>query len=443
MSGPLLLVVVVAVIVLLIVLVSKVRLNAFLALIITSIVLGLLAGIKPVEVVKLVTDGFGGLMAYIGIVIALGVIIGEFLEATGGAEKIAQSVLRLVGRERSVLAMGITGGIVSIPVFCDSGFVILNPIIKALSRVGKVPLFSLSTALMAGLLTTHVFVPPTPGPIAAAGILGADLGKVVLYGIIVSIPPIIVCSLWANSKFIRQKFPRLADEEKIVSTTELSDRAKCPSTVQAYLPIVIPILLIVLQSFGNQFLPKESLSQNILGFIGHPVIALLIGTGLAATLAPLGNKDIWDTWVGRALEKSTIILLVTAAAGSFGKVLAATGIGEYLGKLIAGSGIPGILLPFLISAFILTAQGSATVALLTTSAIIKPLLPSLGISPEIAVLAIAAGAVTVVHANGSYFWVVVKFSNMDITEGYWSVTLTTLILGIVGFISVAVLSLFV
>ncbi|PRR74468.1 GntP family permease [Neomoorella humiferrea] len=443
MSGPLLLLVVVAVIILLILLVSKVRLNAFLALIVTSIVLGLLGGIKPVEVVKLVTEGFGGLMANIGIVIALGVIIGEFLEATGGAEKIAESVLKVVGRERSVLAMGITGGIVSIPVFCDSGFVILNPVIKALSRVGKVPLFSLSTALMAGLLTTHVFVPPTPGPIAAAGILGADLGKVVFYGILVSIPPIIVCSLWANSRFIRNKFPKLAEEDKIIEDQEAARRAKCPSTIQAYLPIVIPIILIVLQSFGNQLLPKGSSAQNFLGFIGHPVTALLIGTALAFTLAPLGNKDIWDTWVGRALEKSTIIILVTAAAGSFGKILGATGIGEYLGKLIAGSGVPGILLPFLISAFILTAQGSATVALLTTSAIVKPMLPALGLSPELAVLAIAAGAVTVVHANGSYFWVVVKFSNMDITEGYWSVTLTTLILGIVGFLSVAVLSLFI
>ncbi len=444
MSGPLLLVIVVAVIIFLILLVSKFRLNAFLALIVASLVLGLLSGIKPVKCVELITEGFGGLMAYIGIVIALGVIIGEFLEATGGAEKIAESVLKLVGRDRSVLAMGITGAIVSIPVFCDSGFVILNPIVKALSRVGKVPLFCLSTALMAGLLITHVLVPPTPGPIATAGILGADLGKVVFYGILCAIPPVIVCSLWANSKFLRNKFPRIADGEKqLAGSQETPQKAKSPSTFQAYLPIIVPILLIVMQSFGKQMLPEGSSLQNFLAFIGHPVIALLIGTALAFTLAPVLNEEILDTWVGRALEKATIILLVTAAAGSFGKVLSATGIGEYLGKLIAGSGVPGILLPFLIAAFIVTAQGSATVAMLTTAAIVKPMLPALGISPELAVLAIGIGAVTVVHANGSYFWVVVKFSDMTISEGYWSVTLTTLIMGVVGFLSVAVLSLFV
>ena len=180
----------------------------------------------------------------------------------------------------------------------------------------------------------------------------------------------------------------------------------------------------------------------MLAFIGHPAIALLIGTGIAFTIAP-NTVEVRDNWVGRALEKATVILMVTAAAGSFGKVLTLTGIGDYLGEAMSGWGLPGVLLPFLISAFILTAQGSATVALLTTSSIVAPLLTSLGISPEIAVLAIAAGAVTVVHANGSYFWVVAKFSDMDIGEGYWSVTLTTLIMGITGFVSVAILSLFV
>ena len=190
-SGPLLLAIIVVMILFLILLVSKVRLHAFLALIITAILMGILTGMELPEVVATVTSGFGGLMEHIGIVIALGVIIGQILETTGGAERIANAILNLVGKNRSPLAMGIAGGVVSIPVFCDSGFVILTPIWRAISRVGKVPIMTLSAALMAGLLTTHVFVPPTPGPIAAAGILGADLGRVVLYGIIVSIPVIL------------------------------------------------------------------------------------------------------------------------------------------------------------------------------------------------------------------------------------------------------------
>ena len=440
MSGPLMLAIIVVMILFLILLVSKVRLHAFLALIVVSVLMGLLCGMPAMEVVDAVTAGFGGLMTHIGIVIALGVIIGEILEATGGAEKIAYSVLRLVGKDRSPLAMGIAGGIVSIPVFCDSGFVILTPIWRAISRVGKVPVMTLATALMAGLLTTHVFVPPTPGPIAAAGILGADLGKVVAYGLIVSVPVILVSVLWANSKFLKNKFPRYITEEE-TAPVETKTRAKTPSTFMSYVPIILPIILIVAQSFGKEYLPEGSL-RTVLAFIGHPAIALLIGTGIAFTIAP-NTVEVRDNWVGRALEKATVILMVTAAAGSFGKVLTLTGIGDYLGEAMSGWGLPGVLLPFLISAFILTAQGSATVALLTTSSIVAPLLTSLGISPEIAVLAIAAGAVTVVHANGSYFWVVAKFSDMDIGEGYWSVTLTTLIMGITGFVSVAILSLFV
>ncbi len=432
--------IIVVMILFLILLVSKVRLHAFLALIVVSVLMGLLCGMPAMEVVDAVTAGFGGLMTHIGIVIALGVIIGEILEATGGAEKIAYSVLRLVGKDRSPLAMGIAGGIVSIPVFCDSGFVILTPIWRAISRVGKVPVMTLATALMAGLLTTHVFVPPTPGPIAAAGILGADLGKVVAYGLIVSVPVILVSVLWANSKFLKNKFPRYITEEE-TAPVETKTRAKTPSTFMSYVPIILPIILIVAQSFGKEYLPEGSL-RTVLAFIGHPAIALLIGTGIAFTIAP-NTVEVRDNWVGRALEKATVILMVTAAAGSFGKVLTLTGIGDYLGEAMSGWGLPGVLLPFLISAFILTAQGSATVALLTTSSIVAPLLTSLGISPEIAVLAIAAGAVTVVHANGSYFWVVAKFSDMDIGEGYWSVTLTTLIMGITGFVSVAILSLFV
>ena len=441
MSGAMILAVVIVMILFLILLVSKVRLHAFLALIITAVFMGLFTGQDPAAVVDAITGGFGGLMTHIGIVIALGVIIGEILETTGGAEKIANSVLRLVGRERSPLAMGIAGGIVSIPVFCDSGFVILTPIWRAISRVGKIPVITLSASLMAGLLATHVFVPPTPGPIAAAGLLGADLGKVVLYGIVVSIPVILAAVIWANSTFLRKKYPRYITEEDVVPVAAEKKEFKTPTTFMSYMPIVIPILLIVGQSFAAEYMAEGSF-REVLAFIGHPAIALLIGTGIAFLMAP-NTQEVRDVWIGRALERCTVIILVTAAAGSFGRVLALTGIGEYLGDTIGAWGLPGVLLPFLIATFILTAQGSATVAILTTAGIIAPILPSLGISPEIAVLAIGAGAVTVVHANGSYFWVVAKFSDMDIVEGHWAVTATTLVMGVTGIIAVGILSIFV
>ncbi|MBS3987267.1 MAG: hypothetical protein KGZ38_04835, partial [Erysipelothrix sp.] len=269
-----------------------------------------------------------------------------------------------------------------------------------------------------------------------------DLGKVVLYGIIVSIPTILVAVMWANSKFIRNKFPRFITEDDVAQLTVEESKVKTPSTFMSYVPIVVPIILIIAQSFANQLLADDSSIRGLLAFIGHPAIALLIGTGIAFTMAP-NTEEVRDQWVGRALERATVILMVTGAAGSFGRVLAMTGVGEYLGGVISAWGIPGVLLPFLIAAFILTAQGSATVAITTTAAILAPMLPSLGISPELAVLAIGAGAVTVVHANGSYFWVVTKFSGMSITEGYWAVTATTLVMGITGIISVLILSMFV
>lgn len=445
-SGPVLIILFIVSIALLVLLISKLKIHAFLSLLLVSVFMGLASGMKPADVLKTITDGFGGLMGYIGIVIVCGVIIGEILEVTGGAQKIADSILKLVGKDRSVLATGITGSVVSIPVFCDSGFVILTPIIKAISRVGKIPFMSLSIALMAGLLTTHAFVPPTPGPIAAAVILEADLGKVVIYGIIASIPVIIASVLWANSRYIKNRFPAIAEEtvedlKKMEAYKETV--AKAPSTFKSYLPIVVPIVLIVLQSFTKQLVNQESFLATVINFLGTPFIALMIGAGLAFLLPSKVNGVVTDTWVSTAIEKSAVILLITAAGGSFGKVLQATKIGEVLGQGILDSGISVLIVPFVIAALSVIAQGSATVALLTTAAIVKPLLGTMGMSPELALLAISAGSFTGVHSNGSYFWVVSKLSNFNLKQSYIAVTVTTIIMGIVGFVTVLVMSLFV
>lgn len=446
LTGPALIFVFVISIAALVIIISKFKLNAFLALILVAIFMGLASGMSPADVAKTVTEGFGGLMGSIGIVIVCGVIIGEVLEATGGAQKIADSILKFVGKDKSTLATGVTGAIVSIPVFCDSGYVILTPIIKALSRAGKIPYMSLSIALMAGLLTTHAFVPPTPGPIAAAGILGADLGKVVLYGLIASIPVVIVSTMWANSKFIRSRYPEIAEEseEDLKKLQEYKEIvAKAPSTFMSYLPIIVPIILIVIQSFSKQMIDQKSAAAAIINFIGTPFIALLVGTGLSFLLPTKLNGTVTETWVSIAMEKSAVILLITAAGGAFGKVLQTTKIGDLLGQGILDAGIPFIILPFVISSLSVIAQGSATVALLTTAAIVKPLLATMHMSPELAVLAIAAGSFTGVHSNGSYFWVVSKLSKFDLKQSYIAVTVTTIIMGVVGFLSVLVMSFFV
>jgi GntP family gluconate:H+ symporter len=433
-------------VVLLLVLISKVRLHAFLALLLVSLVLGIAAGLPLSEVAAQVAAGFGGTMQNIGIVIICGVIIGQILEATGGAQKIAASILKVVGIKRATLATAITGGVVSIPTFCDSGFVILNPVIKALSRSGNIPYMCLVTALMAGLLTTHSLVPPTPGPIAAAGILGADVGTVMLYGLIISIPVIVGSYFWCNSKYLRKKYPELSEidvvaEEENSKFNEIV--AKAPSTFMSYLPIILPIILIVVRSFVTLYVKSEALWFNVVNFIGTPYIALLIGAFTAFLLPTKLNETVTDSWITIAIKNSAEILLITGIAGCFGRILQNIGVGKVMADAIASLHLPSVVLPFVISAIVLIAQGSATVALTTTSAIILPMLGSLNISPELAVIAIAGGSFCGVFPQGSYFWCVTKLAGYDIKKGYVAVTATTFVMGAIAFVSILIMSFFV
>lgn len=433
-------------VILLLVLISKMHLHAFLSLLLISLFVGVASGLPLSEVASLVAAGFGGTMQSIGIVIVCGVIMGEVLEQTGAAQKIANSILRLVGIKRAPIATAITGGVVSIPTFCDSGFVILNPVIRELSRVGKIPYMVLVSALMAGLLTTHSLVPPTPGPIAAAGILGADVGRVMIYGIIIAIPVIIGTTLFSNSKFIRKRYPELAEEDLLSSSEVEMYKAtvkEAPSTFMSYLPIIVPILLIVSRSFANMYGNNDSNVIKLIQFIGTPYIALLAGTLISFLLPKKLTRKVTDDWVSLAIRKSAEIVLITGIAGCFGRVLQSTGVGPILAGMMVKTGMPSVLLPFLISAIVLIAQGSATVALTTTAAIILPMLSSLGISPELAVIAIAGGSFCGVLPQGSYFWCVTKLAGFDIKKGYVAVTLTTFVMGGIALASILLLSLFV
>lgn len=436
----------VASVALLIVLISKFKIHAFLSILIVSLLLGLASGLPMGEVATTVAAGFGGTMQYIGIVIVCGVIIGEVLETTGGAQKIADSILKLVGIKRAPTAAVITGAVVSIPTFCDSGFVILNPVIKAISRFGKIPYMTMVMALMCGLLTTHSLVPPTPGPIAAAGILGADVGIVMIYGILVSIPVVTVTLLWANSKYVKRKYPDLAPADAIADKANEEFKevvAKAPSTFMSYFPIVLPIILIVISSFTKMFGDPETSLYKLITFIGTPYIALLLGCLVSFTLPTKINGEVTDTWVGNAIRKSAEIVLITGIAGGFGKMLQTTGVANILADMMAKTALPSVLLPFVISAIVLIAQGSATVALTTAAGIVLPLLPALGISPELAVIAIAGGSMCGVFPQGSYFWCVTKLAGFDLKKGYVAVTLTTFVMGTTAFISVLLLSMFV
>lgn len=442
MQGAGLLVLLLGAIAFIVIMTAKVRLHPFIVLLLTSLGLGLIAGLPAARVISAVTTGFGNTLGSIGIVIAAGTIIGFIMEKSGAAVVMANTILKIVGESRSALAMAFTGGVVSIPVFCDSGFVILSPLNRTLAAKSNQSLSIFAIALSMGLYSTHVFVPPTPGPIAAAGTLGANLGTVILLGLVVSIPTILAGYFFAKhygKKIHIDPAPAKQEEEKKALETR-----EYPSVLKSFAPIVVPVLLIALKSVADY--PSAPFGTGVIrsffSFIGNPNIALLIGVFLAFLTVPKITKEVLHDWVGVGLESAGIIILITGAGGSLGEVIRATPMAGYISTSLSGLQF-GVFVPFILAAALKTAQGSSTVAIITTSGIIAPLLGALGLAsglgPALAVMAIGAGAMTVSHANDSYFWVVAQFSDMEVSQAYRLQTLASLVTGIVGIITVAVI----
>lgn len=420
---------------------TRFKLHPFLSLLLTAFAYGILSGkMSLADVVASVNGGFGETVGKIGIVILAGSIIGIFLEKSGGALNLAEQVLRLVGQKNVPLAMGIIGYIVSIPVFCDSGFVILAPLAKALSRRAKASLAASAIALSLGLYSTHTMVPPTPGPIAAAGILKADLGLVILWGMLVALVALAAGWLFAIKYAARTTIAAELEPDG-AGVAEL--RGRGPSAAKAIVPILLPIVLIILKSISA--LPKhpfgEGIFAQVIGFIGEPVVALLLGVFLAFLLPKKLSLDMLSTsgWVGEGVLAAATIIIITGCGGAFGKVLQNSGIADVIAGNLGKSTSLSLLLPFAIAAGLKTAQGSSTVAIITTAGIILPLLDALGLAGVTAraltVVAIGAGSMVVSHANDSYFWVVTGFSKMTVKQGYKLQTVGTLVQGCVSIVA--------
>ena len=421
----------IVVVILMVVAATKFNFHPFLSLLLAGIVMGFVGGLTESEVTSTLMSGFGKTLGSIGIIIAFGTIIGAYLEKSGGAKTLANWALKVIGKNRSPLAMNITGFIVSIPVYCDSGFIILSSLNKAISKKTKIPLVVLGVSLAAGLYATHVFVPPTPGPLAATAALDADLGLVIMLGLVVAIPVSLVGLLWA--KFIGRKIKTEVSE---VLVDEIKTE-KLPKTSLAFAPIIVPIILIALKSIsGYPTHPfGEGTVAGIINFVGNPVIALFVGVFLAFKLKSKNTKETHSNWVTSGLKEAGIIILITGAGGAFGAILRATGIGDIIGSSFSNLEI-GLLLPFIIAAVLKSAQGSSTVAIITTAAIIAPILESFGLDSSLgralSVLSIGAGAMTVSHLNDSFFWVVAQFTEMDTATALKSQTVSTLFQGITG-----------
>lgn len=436
---------VVLVLAIIVIAIIRFDIHPFLALFVGAILYGLLTGMPGELILKSVADGFGGVIGKIGLVILLGVIIGTFLERTGGALVIAQKVLTWIGEKSVMLAMMITGWVLSIPIFGDSAFVIMNPINKSLSQKAKVPFAATTVALTLGLTATHSLVPPTPGPIATAGMLGADLGMVIFWGVIISVLALIPCFFYV--KYYVSKFHL---EPKVEAVQESGIIRKSPSLGKSTLPIFVPLVLIVLASIANY--PTHPFGvgtiPTILIFVGAPVIALLIGAFLSFNLPEKFEIGLLssNSWIAHAVAASAPIILITGAGGVFGMMLQNSGIAQLVSENMADVSW-GLFLPFLMALSLKTAQGSSTVAMITTASIITPLLPVLGLDGEamkvFAVLAIGCGAISISHANDSFFWVMTQMSGMNIKMGNQTHSLGTFLLACSAILLLYMFSFFV
>ena len=400
---------------------TKFKLHPFLTLIFAAIGFGLLSGMPFAEIVSSVNSGFGDIVGHIGLVIVIGCIIGTFLEESGGAYVMAQGIVRLAGKKRVPLAMLIVGCFISIPVYADSGFVILSPLNKAITKKSGISLACTAIALSLGLTITHCLVPPTPGPVAATAILGADLGLVILIGLIVSVFVAAESYFFVTRYASRTYIDPDPDGEITVEEDDAKDK---PSALRSFLPVVVPLVLIVFKSIsdfpGAPF--GEGVAASVLRFIGEPVIALIIGMILSFFLPKKFDRELLSTtgWVGKSLTSAAVIIMITAAGGSFGMILRNSGIADILGESLAGANV-GIWLPFIIAAALKSAQGSSTVAIVTTASLIAPMMEALGfVSPvgkALAVMSLCSGAMVMSHVNDSFFWVVTQLSGMNVKTG--------------------------
>lgn len=450
LTGTALIIVFIAAIVLLIVSISKWGVHPFLAIMGIALALAVAIGIPLDTIPTTIGKGFSSIFASIGIVIILGTIIGIILEKTGAAIRLADAIIRVIGEKHPQLAIMLIGWLISVPVFCDSGFVIVNPIRKWLSRKTSCPSVTLTVALAAGLYVSHVFIPPTPGPIATAGLIGLEnnLLLVIAAGLGISIFPLVAAYFYAT--FIGKKV-KSAEDLDVDSISEAYNEHNLPSTWASITPILLPIVLMAGGSIAS-FAKMEGFAGELLTFLGKPIIAL--AAGLVSALPLLWKRKMGGKlyeMTQEALKTSGPIIFITAAGSVLGQVIVEAGFVQYIQQNASALANIGIFFPFVVAAIIKTSQGSSTVAMTTTAGMMglyfsdASLMAALGMTTPIdavlVVMAIGAGAMTVSHANDSYFWVVTNFGGLTPQNGYKTQTAATFIMGTVSIITLFIISL--
>jgi len=432
-------------------LVLKLKIHAFISLLIVSIFVGLVAGMDFAPIMESMKNGMGNTLGFVATVVGLGAIFGQMLESSGGAESIARYMIRSFGEKRASWAMMFTGLIVAIPVFLDVGLIILIPIVYEMTRQAKKSILFYGIPLLAGLAVGHSFIPPTPGPVAVAEILDVQLGWVILAGIIIGTPTAIIAGPLFG-RYISRKV-NVAPPDYFGAGDQPADQQPLPSFRIILLMILLPLVLIITGTVGDALFKGGVIEDGILyqtiGLLGHPFTALIISTLLAIYILGIRRgmgKDRIMQLSNKALAPAGLIILVTGAGGVLKQILIDSGIGGTLAESLAGSAMPPIVLAYLIAAVVRIIQGSATVSMITAAGIIAPLLGifELGqIDKALIVVSISAGATILSHVNDSGFWLVGKYLGLNEKETLRSWTVMETIISIVGFLLVLLASLFV
>lgn len=450
MTAPYVIFIVAAGVAVLLLLILKLRISAFIALLITSILVGIMAGMPLSAITDSIQEGMGSTLGFVATIVGLGAIFGQMLESSGGAASLARYLIAGFGKERASWALMLTGFFIGIPIFLDVGFIILIPVVYALARDTKRSVLFYAIPLLAGLAVTHTMVPPTPGPVAVADILGAEIGWVILFGIITAIPSAIIAGPLFG-RYIASRIyvaPPEALEAKEGRSGE--EELKPPSFWIIAALILTPLTLIVSGTFTglavDRGLISESLITEIISFTGHPFTALIIATVLSILLClkrKMSGQMILDLST-KALGPAGIIILVTGAGGVLKQILVDSGIGTTLAESVSGSHIPVIILAWFLAALVRITQGSATVAMITSAGIIAPVLSLVNtdqINTALIVVSIASGATIMSHVNDSGFWIVSKYLGMDEKQTLRSWTLMETIIAVTGLAVTLTLSL--
>lgn len=457
-------------IIVMILLVMKTKIHTFIALLLAATITGLIGGMPVVDikdaatgmtttgVITAIKDGFGNTLKSTGIIIGLGVMMGGILEVSGAAEQLAFTFIRWIGKRKEEWALAITGWVVSIPVFADSAIVIFAPLVKAMSSVTGISVVGLALSLACGLQMTHCLVPPTPGPLTAAGLMGVDVGQMILIGMVVSVPMLLVivpyCK-WVGKKiyqiptedghgYVRKDFKQeyvksMEEVEKLVGEKNL------PSFGASIAPILVPIILIFIKTFWSMLGSGEGIVNTLICLFGEPIVALAIGTVIAiyGLVRKEENKrviGIMDT----AVKDTGIIMLITGAGGALGNVIKVSGIGDVLGEVVVGLPIPAILIPFIIAALMRIALGSATVAITTAASLTAPLMASISVAPILLAVSCCVGAISFSYFNDSGFWVFNgMFGLTELKDQLKCKTAVSLIMAGVGIVVLMILQLFI